>query len=135
MTANYQSLLNQGAAAVDSVLGEKIKIEPRAINQYSGSQVDGTRITFEIIAVLRIDSGSVESLSGSRKKMNVSIGSGETMVFIDREKLPFDIKINAGDRIIALDRDGSPSFEVERVDSRNHARLELSLCAVGNNNA
>lgn len=135
MPANFQSHLDRGAAAVNAVHGENIKIQPMVNNQHSGSAVDDTRIVTNTVDVLRIETDGIGDFSSGRQRQNISIGTGQIVLYLARAGLPDGAVFKEGDRVFALDRDGAPQFRIDRVNNRGRARMVLFLSAIGASNA
>ena len=111
---------------VDDVWSETVRHLPLA----DGRQ-DTERAAREFIAVLR---------SGDRDEKRMNFGRGNDAragVTADGGYLRINraahaaLVVRKGDKVVALDRDGQPVFEVLSVDDRSHLRL---ICELGDAN-
>lgn len=113
-------------AEVDDVWSETIRHLPLA-----DGRKDAGRDAVEFTAVLR---------TGDRDAERMNFGHGinaRAGVMADGGYLRIDRLVHAalvvrkGDKVVALDRDGRPVFEVLSVDDRSHLRL---ICELGDAN-
>ena len=131
----YQAMVDRGAAAVDAVHGENVRIVPQTSNQHAGTSADVTRAVIELVAVLRTAAGQSAGLGMHNVRENTEMGTGGSMLHISRAILPLDADIRKGDEVIALDRPGAPRFVVARPDNRGLSRMQLQLTALRATNA
>ncbi|MFV0385666.1 hypothetical protein [Paracoccus sp. (in: a-proteobacteria)] len=109
--------------AVDDVWSETVRHLPLA-----GGRRDPDRDVIEITAVLRTGEREVEPVRlarGGTARPGQAADGG--YLRIDRAAHAA-LVIRKGDKVVALDRDGHPVFEVLSVDDRSHLRL---ICALG----
>jgi len=109
--------------AVDDVWAETLRHLPLV----SGQQ-DQTREQVEFLAVVRTGDREPERMSfgrGINARSGIMAAGG--YLRIDRSAYP-DIDMRKGDKIVALERDGEPAFEILSVDDRSHLRL---ICELG----
>ncbi|MBR9651911.1 hypothetical protein [Thalassovita aquimarina] len=110
-------------AEVDDVWSETVRHLPLA-----GGQQDPGRAASEIAAVLRTGDRGAEGMNfgrGVRARAGVTADGG--YLRIDRATYP-DLVVRKGDKVVALDREAQPVFEVQSVDDRSHLRL---ICELG----
>lgn len=118
-----RSLRQDLMAEVDDVWAEVVRHLPLA----DGRQ-DPDRDAVEFVAVLRTGDRNVERMNfgrGNSARSGVAADGGYLRV--DRS-LYATISIRKGDKIVAMERDGQPIFEVLSVDDRSHLRL---ICELG----
>lgn len=118
-----QSLRAELMDEVDDVWSETIRHLPLV----AGLQ-DQTRGAAELAAVIRTGDRGSEGMGfgrGSRDRTSIAAAGG--YLRIDRIANP-DVTIRKGDKIVALDRDSAPAFEILSVDDRSHLRL---ICELG----
>lgn len=119
----YTSLRAELMAEVDGVWSETVRHLPLA----AGIK-DPARDTAELVAVLRTGDRDAERVSFGRSNgARAGIAADGGYLRIDRV-VNADLEIRKGDKVVALDRDGQPVFEVLSVDDRSHLRL---ICELG----
>lgn len=120
------SLREDLMAEVDGVWSETVRHLPLV-----SGRTDPMRPRQEFTAVLR---------TGDRDTERMNFGRGNNAragVMADGGYLRIDRVVHAalvmrkGDKVVALDRDGQPVFEVMSVDDRSHLRL---ICELGDAN-
>lgn len=118
-----RSLREDLMAEVDEVWAETVRLLPLK----DGVQ-DADRQKVEIAAVLRTGDREPEGMNfgrGNNARSSVMADGG--CLRIDRATYP-DLAVKKHDKLVALDRDGQPVFEVLSVDDRSHLRL---ICELG----
>ena len=108
--------------AVDDVWAETLRHLP-----LSEGQEDLTREKVEFTAVVRTGDRDMEKMNfgrGNNARSGIAAAGGHLR--IDRSVHP-DIEVRKGDKFVALDREGTPAFEVLLVDDRSHLRLIVEL--------
>lgn len=113
-------------------MAETVRIEPRrAPSQYSGAVTDPDRPTFELVAVLRHAYGENQSIAGRQdKSWSTEIGDTVPTLYLDYAKLPPAAVFSPGDRVVAIERPGQPTYEIIRQDRGQVARLVYILGVV-----
>lgn len=106
--------------SVDDTFAERLRFLPMA-----GGQPDTDRAPLEFSAVLR--TGNKARQEASEAVGAPGVGAGGGVMRIDREEWSA-ITVGAKDKVAALDRSGTPVFEVLAVDDRSHLRL---ICYLG----
>ena len=117
------SLREELMEEVDDVWAEAVRHLPLI----SGSK-DPDRAAVEIIAVLRTSDRETARMNfgrGTNARAGVTADGGSLR--IDRAVYAA-LVVRKGDKVVALDRDGQPVFEVLSVDDRSHLRL---ICELG----
>lgn len=117
------SLREELMAEVDDVWSEAIRHLPLD----NGLQ-DLARVRVDFAACLRTGDRDAEGVSfgrGNNARAGVMADGGQLRV--DRIAYP-DLALRKGDKLVALERDGQPAFEVQAVDDRSHLRL---ICELG----
>jgi len=110
-------------AEVDDVWAETLRHLPLI-----DGQQDAGRVALDFIAPLRTGDRETERVSfGRGNTARAGIRAGGGILRIDRAAYP-DLVLRKGDKIVALDRDGQPVFEVQAIDDRSHLRL---ICELG----
>ncbi|MBT9383325.1 hypothetical protein KM176_05590 [Pseudooceanicola sp. CBS1P-1] len=120
------SLRDELKAEVDDLWSETIRHLPLA----KGAP-DTTRSPAEFAAILRTGARDEErpNYAGtSGRRVGVMADGG--VLRIDRSAWP-DVLPRKGDKVVALDREGQPVFDVLAVDDRSHLRL---ICDLGEAN-
>lgn len=121
-----RSLREDLMAEVDDLWSEAIRHLPLA-----SGQKDPNRGAVEIAACLRTGGRDTERLNfGRGNKGRAGVMADGGYLRIDRSAYP-DLVVRKGDKVVALDRDGQPVFEVQAVDDRSHLRL---ICELGDAN-
>ena len=118
-----QSLREDLMAEVDDVWSETVRHLPLA----DGRQ-DPERAPAEFTAVLRTGDRDADRMNfggGNTDRAGVTADGGHLR--IDRSVYA-TLVVRKGDKVVALDRDGQPVFEVLSVDDRSHLRL---ICELG----
>lgn len=108
---------------VDAAWAEAVRHLPLA-----GGLKDPERDPADLVAVVRTDDRKAEGVHirrGGGDRARVMTGGGTLR--LDRRVYP-DLVIRKGDKVVALDRDSRPVFEVHSVDDRGHLRL---ICGLG----
>ncbi|MBT2130118.1 hypothetical protein [Aliiroseovarius lamellibrachiae] len=108
---------------VDEVWSETLRHLP-----LSSGQQDPTREKVEFVAVVRTGDREAERVSfgrGSTSRSSIMAAGG--YLRIDRLAYP-DLQLRKGDKLVALERENEPAFEVLSVDDRSHLRL---ICELG----
>ncbi len=121
-----RSLREDLMAEVDDVWSETVRHLPMA----DGCK-DPDRAAVEVTAVLRAgdrDAKRVNFGRGTNTRVKVAADGGDLR--IDRS-VHTGLVVRKGDKVVALDRDGQPVFEVLSVDDRSHLRL---ICELGDAN-
>ena len=121
-----RSLREDLMAEVDDVWAETVRHLPLA-----AGQKDPGRDAAEIAAVLRTGDRDAERMNfgrGNNARAGVAADGG--YLRIDRAAHA-TLVVRKGDKVVALDRDGQPVFEVLSVDDRSHLRL---ICELGDAN-
>ncbi|KAB2779435.1 hypothetical protein [Brucella anthropi] len=81
----------------------------------------------EIEAVLRTAGrDAVQPDGGNNSDWNVRLAAGKATLAVDRSRYP-ELSLAKGYRIMALNRPGTPTFEIQFVDARSHRRLYAIL--------
>mgnify|MGYP000194533852 CR=1 FL=1 len=118
-----KSLRDELREEVDDVWAELLEHLPLA----SGLS-DPNRLKVQFAAVIRTGDRDPEKMNfgrGSSAKSGIMAAGGYLRV--DRVTYP-DLKLRKGDKLIVLDREGEPVFEILSVDDRSHLRL---ICELG----
>ncbi|KPD11613.1 hypothetical protein AN476_15090 [Phaeobacter sp. 11ANDIMAR09] len=113
-------------AEVDDVWSEAVRHLPLA-----DGRKDPERDAVEFTAVLRTGDRDAERMNfgrGNNARAGVTADGGHLR--IDRA-VHAALVVRKGDKVVALDRDGRPVFEVLSVDDRSHLRL---ICELGDAN-
>lgn len=121
-----QSLREDLMAEVDDVWSESVRHLPLA-----DGRKDPERDAAEFTAVLRTGDRDAERMKfgrGNSARAGVTADGGHLR--IDRS-VHATLVVRKGDKVVALDRDGQPVFEVLSVDDRSHLRL---ICELGDAN-
>jgi hypothetical protein len=118
--------------ASDRLFGERVRIEPQAAGRVVIGGPDPDRPAFEIRATLDVtehaDHARGEgSRNGSRQDVNVQ----EIALLIEAGSIVVPNALpKAGDRVVALDRPGSPEFKVATPAVQNGGRFLFMLVPV-----
>lgn len=121
-----RSLREDLMVEVDDVWSETVRHLPLA-----DGRKDPERDAVEFTAVLRTGDRDAERMSfgrGNSARAGVAADGGHLR--IDRV-VHAALMVRKGDKVVALDRDGQPVFEVLSVDDRSHLRL---ICELGDAN-
>lgn len=119
----YTSLRAELMTEVDDVWSETIRHLPLA-----AGLKDPARDPSEFAAVLRTGDRDAERVSfGRSNAARAGIAADGGHLRIDRA-VNAALEIRKGDKVVALDRDGQPVFEVLTVDDRSHLRM---ICELG----
>lgn len=121
-----RSLREDLMAEVDDVWSEAVRHLPLA-----DGRKDPERDALEFTAVLRTGDRDAERMNfgrGNNARAGVTADGGHLR--IDRT-VHAALVVRKGDKVVALDRDGQPVFEVLSVDDRSHLRL---ICELGDAN-
>lgn len=121
-----RSLREELMAEVDDVWAETIRHLP-----LMDGRRDPDREAIELAAVLRTGERETERMSfgrGSNTRAGLATDGGHLR--IARAAHP-SLVVRKGDKVVALERDGQPVFEVLSVDDRSHLRL---ICELGDAN-
>lgn len=109
--------------AVDDTWAELIRHLP-----LSDGEPDGDRQVMSFTAVLRTGERAVErSRFGRSEAAPPGVAADGGVLRIDRG-VHADLLIRKGDKVVALERNGEPVFEVQHVNDRSHLRL---ICYLG----
>lgn len=117
------------SAQVDRVHAERVRIEPQTRGNY-GAGADPSRVVASLSGPLRVG-GAENDSGGARRNFASMIAVGKAELHLERSLLPAGFAVVKGDIVVAVDRPGSPRFEVERVERGHIARLVLKLSAIG----
>jgi hypothetical protein len=108
---------------VDDVWSETVRHLPLV----AGLQ-DTARDPREFSAVMRTGDRASDGMGfGRGRSERTSIAAAGGHLRIDRIANP-DVIVRKGDKVVALDRDSTPAFEILSVDDRSHLRL---ICELG----
>lgn len=113
-------------AEVDDVWAEAVRHLPLA-----DGRPDPDRDPVEVTALLRTGDRDAERMHfgrGNNAPAGVTADGG--YLRIDRTAHPA-LLVRKGDKLVALEREGQPVFEVQSVDDRSHLRL---ICELGDAN-
>lgn len=120
------SLREDLMAEVDDVWSETVRHLPLA-----DGRKDPERDAVEFIGVLRTGDRDAERMNfGRRNSARAGVTADGGHLRIDRA-VHAALVVRKGDKVVALDRDGQPVFEVLSVDDRSHLRL---ICELGDAN-
>ena len=117
------SLREDLMAEVDDVWSEAVRHLPLA-----DGRKDPERDAMEFTAVLRTGDRDAERMSfGRGHNARAGLTTQGGYLRIDRA-VHAALVVRKGDKVVALDRDGQPVFEVLSIDDRSHLRL---ICELG----
>jgi hypothetical protein len=128
MPSLFSELETLASAAVDTVMGELIRIDPMKKGEVFASSVDGARqqvtvtavVDFNPVAVTVQDEGSYDGfqpqLAGDRIHVSIALSS-----FQGSSQYP-----QANDVIVALERPGMPKFRLTRAP--DHDGIGRMVC-------
>lgn len=122
VVARFHELRDRTVAGVDHIFAEPVKLS--FLNK---GEVDTTRASVEIEAILRFGGERETSASGEfRNRSSVRVSAAPGQLFIDASTYAGPV-IRVGDAVRALARNGQPWFEVLHVSDRGETRIILSL--------
>ncbi|WP_184010794.1 hypothetical protein [Rubricella aquisinus] len=111
---------------VDEIWAEQVRHLPMR-----GAAPDPERAPLELVALIRTGVRDIEQVSFGRSNAARSgLASSGGFLRLDRTAYP-DLALRKGDKVVALDREGAPVFEIMQVDDRSHLRL---ICDLGDAN-
>ncbi len=109
--------------AVDEVWAERVRHLPM-----DAGEPDTSREPSEFTALLRTGDRTAEEVNfGRGNSSRGAIVADGGFLRLDRSEFP-DLELRKHDKLVALDRDSQPIFEVMHVDDRSHLRL---ICELG----
>lgn len=121
MPAPFGALRASALAAVDAVMAEDVRLL-----FLSGGRADILRPPATIKGVLRVGTGGAAAPSGDRDWKS-RVAAGEAELRVSTAAYGSAPMLRAGDKVKAVERAGSPLFEVLRVDDRRAGRLLFAL--------
>lgn len=111
-------------AIVDRRHGDKISVSPMAsAGQYGSKSGDPTREPFDVVGKVLVGAGDQVGFSD---RSNTQIPSGKAEAYVDDAAWPKASTIKQGDELVAEEHHGL-TFEVERLDRREHGRVVFRL--------
>lgn len=120
--ATFQQIQADAIRAVDAVMSETLRHFPLA-----AGKADATRAQSDIKGVLRVGRNKEASVTGgAAASWSQRIAAGKAELHLDRTGLP---DLRKGDKVRAVERPGSPWFEVLSMTEDAHGRLVLDLGA------
>lgn len=122
--------LTATGAIVDGHHAEWLRIEPRRKERHGGAVADPDRPVVTVPGVLTVRTGEYDRGGDAGDTWFGVMPADRAEAHIRPVSLP-GYPIHDGDHIVALDRDGEPAFEVNRVDRRRLTRVVLQLTPIG----
>lgn len=131
MTSQFRSILDEAVSAVDVVMAETVEIRPwSAGNAMSGAGPDTSRPVMIVVGVLRGQGAEIERGTHKSAEWGGDMQADAMTLSIARP-VASGLELRDGDRVAAMDREGSPVFEVNRIDRHILERLRVHLTPLG----
>jgi hypothetical protein len=113
--------------AVDGRFGEDIRFEPMATSQYAGATADPDRPAFTVAGILETSADEDDlSGTGTPNAMRSRIRGVGAIARVPETAMPA-YPLRKGDRVTAIDRNGTPTWSVVRVDPDQLGRVVIGL--------
>lgn len=123
MPSEFAGLERLVSEAVDATMGEPTRVVPRANGTYFSGPADGARAPITIAGVVDYNPVTIVSKdTGKYDGMRPVVAGDRLHVSYDVKNFP-DWKPREGDVIELIDRPGSPSANVSRVDPDGLGRI------------
>jgi hypothetical protein len=115
---------------LDRVFAETIRLVPMQAGGYTAAAFDPSRAQREFPAIITETPTRMHATANAAgRDFDHAFVMAETIASIDRSRLGSELP-KVGDRVIALDRPDTPTFEITAVESDGVARVLLSLVRV-----
>lgn len=121
MPAPFHALRDQAIAAVDGVMAEEVSL----LFLDGRGRADEARENVSVRGVLRTGAGSAISPTDGQA-WGRRLAAGKALLHVARSEAGASL-LRQGDKVRAIERAGSPLWEVLRVDDRDHGRLVFEL--------
>ena len=122
VAARYHEVRDRTLAATDKAFAEPVRL-----TFLKDGALDPARQSVEIEAVLRVGGGDESNMAGGfAQSWRTQLAAGKSELHVNAATYEGP-QIKPGDRVRALSRNGTPLFEVLRVDDRGQSRLVLAL--------
>jgi hypothetical protein len=118
---NWQDVEARAARVVDRVFAEDLEL-----HFLTNGRADPSRARTTARGPLRTGRGKEDSPAGRVQSWGARIASGRAVAHITRSTYAGPLP-RKGDKVRAIERQGSPWFEIIRVDDRDAARIVLEL--------
>ena len=112
---------------LDRIFSETIRLVPMRAGGYAAGGPDPGRIERQVQAIITEKPQRMRAVENSvGRDFDRMVVMADTVASIDQATLAANLP-KAGDLVIAIDRPGTPSFEITTVESDGLSRILLSL--------